>query len=226
MKNIFLLFSLILTLGSGYTKAQFTETQIEELTAFGIYSSLEPDNTAVIKKSEELTETYDPDDHISKLCSVFDFMYKGWSYSRDPFGMEYFEKAGVSVYTMTGDCDDYAILMVSIFRSLGTDGRIICVSGHAYPEVYIGKDLSLAELDEITAGINNYYELKGSKIRVRKLNYHSDNDGTYWLNMDYQQRYPGGRFVEYSPEAKHLVIYSDGSFRRAYLNNEKEQVFP
>ncbi len=220
MKNTLLLFSLVITLLSGHSRAQFTQIQTEELTAYGIYTALEPENPAVTQKSLELTENFDSEDRVSKICTIFDFVYRGWNYSRDPFGQEYFEKAGVSIYTMTGDCDDYAILMVSMFKSLGGDGRVICVSGHAYPEVLLGKDLSSEELDKLLAGINEYYSSKGSRSRLRRLNYHKDSDGTFWLNMDYQQRLPGGRFYEYAADAEHLVIFSDGSFKRAYLNSE------
>jgi transglutaminase-like putative cysteine protease len=219
MKKIILLFSLYLTFSGNLLLSQFTQTQIEELTAYGICSSLEPDNSAVQKKSLELTEQYKADDNVSQLCAVFDFIYKEWNYSKDPFGMEYFEKAGVSIYTMTGDCDDYAILMVSMLKSLGIDGRVICVSGHAYPEVYVGKDLTSGDKEQLKENINNYYLENGSKTKVRRLNYHIDKEGRFWLNMDYQQRYPGGRFFEYSEDAVHLVIYPDGSFERALLNN-------
>lgn len=218
-KYIFLL-SVYLVNGSTHLLAQFTADQVEELTASGIYSALEPDNPAVANRTFELTEEFGSADHVSRICTVFDFLYKGWNYSRDPFGLEYFEKAGVSIYTMTGDCDDYSILMISMLRSIDEDGRVVCVSGHAYPEVYIGKDMTSDELNILLEGINVYYSNKGSGSRIKRLNYHSDSDGTFWLNLDYQQRRPGGRFYEYSEDAEHLVIYSDGSYRRAYLNKE------
>ena len=124
----------------------------------------------------------------------------------------------MSVYTYTGDCDDYATLMVSLIKSLGGEGRVICVSGHAYPEIYLGKDLSERELDKFKENIDSYYENKGSRTRAKYLNYHTDPNGSVWLNLDYQDRYPGGRFVDYSPDAEHLVIYPDGSYELAYLN--------
>lgn len=201
-------------------KAQFTKGQIDQLTAAGIYDALEPENTFVRAKAEEVTEDFYESDYIYSVCSIFDYVYRGWNYSSDPGGMEYFERAGVSVYSMTGDCDDYAILMISMVKSLGGDGRIICVSGHAYPELYLGKNLTQSEIDMLQDKINSYYESKGSRIKLRYLNYHTDADNTSWLNLDYQDRYPGGRFIEYSPSAEHLVIYSDGSYRLAYLNSE------
>jgi transglutaminase-like putative cysteine protease len=221
MKTYILLFIIAITfLYDGTVCSQFTKTQIEQLTAKGIYEALEPDNPFLYEKAKKITEAYVEKDYIYKICALFDYLYKKWNYSSDPGGMEYFEKAGVSVFTMSGDCDDYSILLVSMIKSLGGDGRIICVSGHAYPELYLGKDLSDEVPDLLMQRINNYYEEKGSRIRVRNLNYHTDYDRTSWLNLDYQERHPGGAFAEYSPDAEHLVIYSDGSYRLAYLNNE------
>lgn len=216
-KNILLLF-IILQLSSLSSYSQFTKRQIDELTAMGIAAAIEPDNSAIKQKARELTEYYNERDFIHSVSAVFDNLYINWNYQRDPGGMEYFEKAGVSVYTYTGDCDDYATLMISLIKALGGDGRVICVSGHAYPELYLGKNLPENELEAIQISINSYYENKGSRTRVKYLNYHYDTNGTVWLNLDYQDRYPGGRFVEYSPDAEHLVIYSDGSYELAYLN--------
>jgi len=198
--------------------SQFTKSQIEELTAKGIYNAIESKNYSVLKKAHELTDNYTDKSYIQSVCNIFDYMYKNWNYQRDPGGMEYFEKAGVSVHTLTGDCDDYATLMVSLIKSLGGEARVVCVSGHAYPELYMGRDLSSSEIEAIQKKINAYYEDKGSRTRVRTLNYHYDSNGTQWLNLDYQDRYPGGDFVKYSLYAEHLVIYSDGSYELAYLN--------
>ncbi|HAX47872.1 MAG TPA: transglutaminase-like domain-containing protein [Ignavibacteria bacterium] len=216
-KNILLLF-IVLQICSLQIYSQFTKSQVEALTAMGIAAAIEPDHFAIKKKAAELTEIHKDEEFIRSVCAIFDNVFRNWNYQRDPGGMEYFEKAGVSVYTYSGDCDDYATLMVSLIKSLGGEGRIVCVSGHAYPEVYLGKDLTKDELKDIQRGIDAYYEEKGSRTRVKYLNYHYDSNGTVWLNMDYQERYPGGRFVEYSPDAEHLVIYSDGSYELAYLN--------
>lgn len=218
MKRTILLLFIVLQTYTLEVKAQFTKIQVEELTAIGIAAAIEPENQAIKNKAGELTEDLKEKEYIQNVCAVFDNLYRNWNYQRDPGGMEYFEKAGVSVHTLTGDCDDYATLMVSLIKSIGGDGRVVCVSGHAYPELYLGKDLSKSELELIRKKINSYYEDKGSRIKVNYMNYHYDNNGTQWLNLDYQDRYPGGSFVEYSSSAEHLVIYSDGSYELAYLN--------
>lgn len=216
-KNILLLF-VVLQFCAFEDFAQFTKSQVEELTAMGIAAAIEPDNPAIKLKAGELTINLKEKDYLQNVCAVFDNLYRNWNYQRDPGGMEYFEKAGVSVYTYTGDCDDYSTLMISLIKSLGGEGRVVCVSGHAYPELYLGRDLSENELTSFKESINAYYENKGSRTRVNFLNYHTDKNGSAWLNLDYQDRYPGGRFVEYSPGAEHLIIYPDGDYELAYLN--------
>lgn len=222
MKKSILIFIIYIiffvTVGSAYS--QFSKKQLDELTALGVSGAIESDHPAVIDKSNEVTKNYTGGYNIFQVASVFDHVYRGWNYSRDPFGLEHFEKAGVSVYTMTGDCDDYAILMVSMIKSLGGEGRVVCVSGHAYPEVYLGKDLTETDIEEYREKLNEHYQNRGSRTRVKYLNYHRDKDGTCWLNMDYQDRYPGGRFVEYSRKAEHLIIFSDGSYKLEHLNDE------
>jgi hypothetical protein len=139
MSKIILLISIYLVSGINSAMAQFTEKQIEELTVSGIYTALEPENYAVAKKSLELTEKFKSEDRISQICSIFDFIYKGWNYSLDPFGQEYFEKAGVSIYTLTGDCDDYAILMVSMIRSIGGMAGLFVFRGMHTPKCFWAK---------------------------------------------------------------------------------------
>lgn len=218
MKKTILLIFAVLHICSLSLYSQFTKSQMDELTAFGISSAIEPDDHSVIDKAKELTAGFGDRDFIQNVCAIFDNIFRNWNYQRDPGGMEYFEKAGVSVYTYTGDCDDYATLMISLIKSIGGDGRVVCVSGHAYPELYLGRNISDDEIQSIQDSINDYYESKGSRTRAAFLNYHTDPNGKVWLNLDYQDRYPGGRFVEYAPEAEHLVIYADGSYELAYLN--------
>jgi hypothetical protein len=109
-----------------------------------------------------------------------------------------------------------------MIKSLGGDGRIVCVSGHAYPELYLGDNLVQADFDGYLVKINEYFKEKGSRFKAKYLYYHRDYDNSVWLNLDYQDRYPGGQFLEDSPDAEHLVIYSNGSYRLSYLNNDED----
>jgi hypothetical protein len=187
--------------------------------ASDISSAIKPESKSVIKKAKAITENCPGDYSIQKVCAVFDYLFNNWNYMRDPGGKDYFEDASVCIKTLAGDCDDYAILMVSLLKALDGDGRIVCVSGHAFPEAYIGKDLTENDLNEVLKNIRIYYQ-SNSKVYVNSISYHKDPDNTLWLNLDWQENQPGGFFFEQSPKAEHLVIYSNGKYRRAYLNSE------
>lgn len=218
MKKYIILIFTVLQFLTFSAFSQFTTGQMDELTARGMYYAIEPDSYRVKKKAQDVTDYYIDKSYVQSICAIFDNVYRNWTYEADPNGMEYFQKASISVQNYTGDCDDYATLMVSMIKAIGGDGRVVCVSGHAYPEVYIGRDLTKSQIAGIMEKIDAYYQEKGSRIRVKYLNYHHDADGTQWLNLDYQDNYPGGTFVEYSEYASHLVIYGNGSYERTYLN--------
>jgi len=218
---IFFIYILVFALNS---YSQFSEEQMDKMTAIGINDAIEPSGEPVLNEAQAISSKYPGDYSMNQICAAFDFINAGWNYKNDPDGLEYFEKGSDAITSLMGDCDDYAIAMSSLIQALGGDTRVICVSGHAYPELYLGKGLSQSELDEILKSINDYYSLSNpDKRKIKCLNYHHDYDDSYWLNLDYQDGNPGGRFVEYSATAKHLVIYSSGKFRYGYLNEEKEK---
>ncbi|RPI18873.1 MAG: transglutaminase domain-containing protein [Ignavibacteriae bacterium] len=221
MKRIYivLITTIILTPSGIYSQAYATfDTAM--FTAYGIYHAMELNNSTVREKAYALSAS-NTNDYTGQVCTIFDYMYYNWNYVNDPGGMEYFADATETLETMTGDCDDYAIAMVSMLSNLGGDGRVICVSGHAYPEMYLGKDLDESTLIDLKQQINSHYEkLYGRKNKVRNMHYRRDYDGTYWLNLDWQSDHPGGRWVDDSSDAQFLVIYTNGTWRQGYLNNE------
>ncbi|HEY3249504.1 MAG TPA: hypothetical protein VGK25_00155 [Ignavibacteria bacterium] len=199
--------------------AQTSQDWSDKWMAYSISSALEPGSKTVIRTAKAITENYPGGYSVAQACAVFDYLFNNWIYMRDPGGKDYFEEASIGVKTLTGDCDDYAITMVSLLGALGGDGRIICVSGHAYPELYVGKNLTEDDLNDLLKSIKNYYQ-PNRKVYVNKMHYHKDSDNTVWLNLDWQENYPGGMFVDETPNSDHLVIYSNGKYRRAYLNSE------
>jgi hypothetical protein len=166
-----------------------------------------------------------PGESINQICATFDLLFLHWKYRPDPDGKEKFYKASSTLKTFKGDCDDYAIAMVSLLVAEGGSGRVICVTDHAFPEAYLGKDLSQTYFDSLTIKINKYYEsITGYKNMTSKVHYHIDEDGRAWLNLDWWEYYPGSKFHVTDAEAEHLIIYPDGTYQEAYLN-KKGHVF-
>ena len=122
--------------------------------------------------------------------AVFKRIRTNWNYVSDPLNEEYFAKASETVKLLAGDCDDYSIVMAGCIKSIGGQCRLLCVSGHIYPELFIG---SMKVFNNIAPIITNKLFAKESK--GKKLNYHQDEKGNVWLNLDYTTNYPGGEFV-------------------------------
>jgi hypothetical protein len=127
---------------------------------------------------------------IIQCLAVFKEIKEGWNYVSDPKSREYFAKASESIIHLSGDCDDYSILMAACIKAIGGTPRLVHTSGHLYPEVLIGKK---GDMERVNYLIKRklFRDQKGSK----KINYHIDEYGQAWLNLDYTAKYPGGRFM-------------------------------
>jgi hypothetical protein len=68
--------------------------------------------------------------------------------------------------------------------------RLIHTKGHIYPELLIGSKI---DLERINYAIKK--ELFPTESRNKPINYHIDERGNIWLNLDYTAKYPGGPFM-------------------------------
>lgn len=219
--KIYIILILVFTIcNTCMVYSQISKLDTDHLTAYAIYMALEPANKLVREKAAKIISHYPGDYNIEQVCAIFDYVFQGWKYQSDTGGMEYFEKGSDAVATLTGDCADYSIAMISLIESIGWDGRIVCVSDHTYPELFLGMNLSENDIIDISDKINNYFEYSTARKYSRKINFHRDDDRSFWLNLDYQENRPGCRYYEPSTNTEHLVIYSNGKYRLAFLNNE------
>ncbi len=132
--------------------------------------------------------------NFGQVCEIFDYCYNKWSYVNDPADIEYVARASESIAaSLTGDCDDFAVLMASCVLAIG--GRV-CINtgyndhgGHAFTEV----DISGLDEGEVLEEIQKRFNAYGvSSLATRR-------DGNHiWLNLDWQARYPGGEYYDCS----------------------------
>lgn len=127
---------------------------------------------------------------IIQCFAVFKEINSNWNYINDPKGQEYIAAASESLQYLSGDCDDHSILMAACVRSIGGTPRLIHTDGHIYPEILIGKQADLEIVNYLIKKVLFPKESKGKPI-----NYHIDERGQIWLNLDYTARYPGGPFM-------------------------------
>jgi hypothetical protein len=141
-------------------------------------------------RKEQMVTGKDNNWQLIQSFSVFKKIRTNWNYVSDPANEEYFAKASETVKLLAGDCDDYSIVMAASIKSIGGRCRLLCVNGHIYPELYIG---SKKVFNTITPIISQ--KLFAAETKGKNLNYHLDENGDVWLNLDYTAYYPGGKFM-------------------------------
>lgn len=144
------------------------------------------------------------DRRILQYFSIFKEIQSRWVYVFDPIGEDYFSKASETILQLQfndyfkGDCDDYSILIAATIRAIGGDVRLVRTNivrpdgstfGHLYPEVKVGDKKDFDNIAHIMKTL-----LFPEQIRNRPIRYYQDHKGFIWLNFDYNDPYPGGRY--------------------------------
>jgi len=152
--------------------------------------------------------------NVGQVCYIFDAIRPPrWHYVNDPQGEEYFSKASNTIKNtkLSGDCDDFAILMYSLMTAVGGDARITFAysktqGGHAFAELNIGNTNINQLLSQIQRQFNDY--------EIDKLYYRTDSSGNKWLNLDWWASYPGGKYMKFE---KNIIFYPS---KNRYTNGE------
>lgn len=127
---------------------------------------------------------------IIQSFAVFKEINSRWNYVSDPKGRDYIATASESLEYLSGDCDDHSILMAACVRSIGGTPRLIHTKGHIYPEILIGNKADLETINYLIKKV-----LFPIESNNKPINYHIDEYGRVWLNLDYTAKYPGGPFM-------------------------------
>ena len=187
-------------------------------------------NQSVRDKGLELVGNRSGSRRIDQICSIYEYMADNWGYVDDWRGRELFQ---YSNYTLNegknagksgkGDCDDFAILMASLIESIGGTSRIVfaygATGGHAYCEVYLGKEGD-KNLERMLSWLKKEY-------RTDKIEVHSDPEtDDVWLNMDWWKdsggaKHPGGPFCKADT---HIPLYIQDDIARTPLTPIENQL--
>lgn len=140
--------------------------------------------------------------HIEQVLHIYDAIRPpNWHYVNDPKGYNYVSKASntISRANLSGDCDDFALLMYSLITSIGGDARIVYAwsddSGHAFCEVKILE----TDIETLKSKIQRHF----SDYSIDQI-WYRDEAGDNWLNLDWWAAYPGGKYWKYQKE---LIFY-------------------
>ena len=125
---------------------------------------------------------------VVRLLSLFKYINSNFKYVSDSERDEYFATARETIQNgLGGDCDDHSILMASCMKSIGGHCRMVLTEGHLYPELYCGDEKAFEQMQEAII------HLFGNEA-IDNMYYHEQN-GQYWINLDYTAKYPGGPYV-------------------------------
>jgi len=149
-------------------------------------------NFAIMSTSKHFKDVKGYHDYftIIQAFAVFKEINSRWYYVSDPKGQDYIAKATESLEYLSGDCDDHSIFMAACIKSIGGTMRLIHTKGHIYPELLIG---TKKDLEKINYAIKK--DLFPQESKNKPINYHIDERGNIWLNLDYTAKYPGGPFM-------------------------------
>ncbi|GEM_PF-588614 len=209
--------------GGGSAPGGTTVKKAEELRKL-FDSRVEPDNSKVHEEAIHIGISHPGDYTIEQVSAIFSYLMKGdnhkngWSYVRDPRGVNNFFYANETLTQGEnadpecvggGGCADFAILMSALMESIGGTTRIVLASnnttgGHAYAEVYLGQ---LNDPNSQVDGVVNWLkqDFETDKIFVNI----NTSTKEVWLNLDWWadekgNPHPGGPFFTGD---KNIVLY-------------------
>ena len=141
---------------------------------------------------------------VIQFFSVFKEVKRRWVYVYDPSGEDYYSSASETIGHLEfddlfkGDCDDYSIMIAACIRAIGGEVQLVRTTtvsadgtsiGHLYPEVKIGDKKDLDNIAHVMKTV-----LFPNEIGDKPIRYYQDSKGYIWINFDYNDDYPGGRY--------------------------------
>ena len=105
-----------------------------------IYEMIEPDNAVVKLVATRIASQSCPSE--SKSCqakAIYYFVRDNIQYVSDPG--EYYQYPDETLYSLGGDCDDMAILLVSMEQAIGVQSKLVFAPNHVYAKVSIPKNM-------------------------------------------------------------------------------------
>lgn len=205
--------SFIHNLNHGPIRFEFTENKKVEVEVF----PKEAEFRAAINYTDENVRNYaaqiavmhfeksinNSNRRLIHFFSIFKEIRKRWRYVYDPSTGDYFASASETIQQLKadgkfkGDCDDYSILMAACIKSVGGEVKLVRtqvsnggqVSGHVYPEVLVG---GVKDLEDVNYLIKRVLFVKENNNEP--IYYHVDELERVWLNFDYNDYYPGGKY--------------------------------
>lgn len=149
--------------------------------------------------------------HVEQVAEIWAAVRQPWRYVNDPEGREYFATAKETIENgYVGDCDDFAIALVSMITAIGGKARVVLMDGprggHAYAEACVQ-----GEPQKVATALIKHYKNRFKRYITgavpTQIAFRTSEDCPIWLNLDWNSSVPGG---PYEPEAWALAVYEHG----------------
>ncbi|HVC00269.1 MAG TPA: transglutaminase-like domain-containing protein [Candidatus Dormibacteraeota bacterium] len=76
-------------------------------------------------------------DWTGEAQAIYDYVRQAIRFTRDVYGKETLHTAREILKLGIGDCDDFTVLLLALCKTIGANGRIVTIAGHAdAPEVF------------------------------------------------------------------------------------------
>jgi transglutaminase-like putative cysteine protease len=180
-------------------------------TALKIATAIDPMEPLTRNTAVKIAARREGPFHVEQVAEIWAAVRKPWRYVNDPEGREYFATAKETIENgYIGDCDDFAIALVSMVTAVGGKARVVLMDGprggHAYAEACVQGDPS-----KVAATLVKHYK-SGFKRYIagavpKQIAFRTSADCPIWLNLDWNAAVPGG---PYEPEQWAIAIYEGG----------------
>ncbi|MFT3746780.1 MAG: transglutaminase domain-containing protein [Agriterribacter sp.] len=174
-------------------KPDLFDTGVEKAVK-GLKSKINPKDSVVRNFAVKHSIEYFDDYHSKygptvRFLSLFKYINSNFKYVGDPNRDEYFAAPRETIENgLGGDCDDHTILMISALKAIGAKCRMVLTENHVYPELYCGDKKTFNTTQEAITHLFATENFTGL--------YYREEDGNYWINLDYTAHHPGGPYVD------------------------------
>jgi len=148
---------------------------------------------------------------MAQVCDIWDYCREHWRCVKDPtLPFDQFSRASEAVAAgLRGDCDDFAVLVASGIRVVDGTALIVCEhtaeDAHAFNLVFIG-----VRHRDVVCGLTYVllrHDIDPERLRSDDLGLFCDEEGRFWLNLDWTAPHPGGpRWTDFSKVTRSYAL--------------------
>lgn len=185
--------------------------RIGAATAQKLAAAIDPMEPLTRNTAVKIAAKTDGPFHVEQVAEIWAAVRQPWRYVNDPEGREYFATTKETIENgYVGDCDDFAIALVSMVTAIGGKARIVLMDGpnggHAYAEACVQ-----GEPSKVATALIKHYKNRFKRYITgatpTQIAFRTSEDCPIWLNLDWNSSVPGGA---YEPELWAIAVHEGG----------------